>query len=141
MAEAYFERARLSGEFTDYASALNTLQSVFAMEDHGNGPVLLRARLNYSLHRLPSIEPDLLTAQSALLVNKPTNAKIEGIRADVLLQQGQYDNALQTYEELDKNHPDSTSAIRIAQANAYTCLLYTSPSPRDATLSRMPSSA
>ena len=26
-------------------------------------------------------------------------------------------------------------------ANAYTCLLYTSPSPRDATLSRMPSSA
>ena len=24
---------------------------------------------------------------------------------------------------------------------AYTCLLYTSPSPRDATLSRMPSSA
>ena len=25
--------------------------------------------------------------------------------------------------------------------NAYTCLLYTSPSPRDATLSRMPSSA
>ena len=120
VAEAYFERARLSGEFTDYASALNTLQSVFAMEDHGNGPVLLRARLNYSLHRLPSIEPDLLTAQSALLVNKPTNAKIEGIRADVLLQQGQYDNALQTYEELDKNHPDSTSAIRIAQANAYT---------------------
>ena len=28
-----------------------------------------------------------------------------------------------------------------ADAGAYTCLLYTSPSPRDATLSRMPSSA
>ena len=27
------------------------------------------------------------------------------------------------------------------QGNATTCLLYTSPSPRDATLSRMPSSA
>ena len=26
-------------------------------------------------------------------------------------------------------------------ADVYTCLLYTSPSPRDATLSRMPSSA
>ena len=26
-------------------------------------------------------------------------------------------------------------------ANLYRCLLYTSPSPRDATLSRMPSSA
>ena len=27
------------------------------------------------------------------------------------------------------------------ESKAYTCLLYTSPSPRDATLSRMPSSA
>ena len=29
----------------------------------------------------------------------------------------------------------------LAAAQAYICLLYTSPSPRDATLSRMPSSA
>ena len=31
--------------------------------------------------------------------------------------------------------------IRIVTKNFLTCLLYTSPSPRDATLSRMPSSA
>ena len=30
---------------------------------------------------------------------------------------------------------------RLESMNAYICLLYTSPSPRDATLSRMPSSA
>ena len=30
---------------------------------------------------------------------------------------------------------------RRMQVRAYNCLLYTSPSPRDATLSRMPSSA
>ena len=29
----------------------------------------------------------------------------------------------------------------VASKDGYTCLLYTSPSPRDATLSRMPSSA
>ena len=29
----------------------------------------------------------------------------------------------------------------VAYAQPFTCLLYTSPSPRDATLSRMPSSA
>ena len=29
----------------------------------------------------------------------------------------------------------------VNQAGEYNCLLYTSPSPRDATLSRMPSSA
>ena len=33
-----------------------------------------------------------------------------------------------------------TTAIRICEDNGL-CLLYTSPSPRDATLSRMPSSA
>ena len=32
-------------------------------------------------------------------------------------------------------------ARKIALNSAYGCLLYTSPSPRDATLSRMPSSA
>ena len=31
--------------------------------------------------------------------------------------------------------------IGVASTKAFTCLLYTSPSPRDATLSRMPSSA
>ena len=31
--------------------------------------------------------------------------------------------------------------LKITTAKSDTCLLYTSPSPRDATLSRMPSSA
>ena len=34
-----------------------------------------------------------------------------------------------------------TATTSSAMLPAYTCLLYTSPSPRDATLSRMPSSA
>ena len=119
VAEVYFERARLSGEFNDYADALDTLEQVFEMPDRGNGPVLLRARLNYSLHRLPSIESDLQTAESALLVNKPTVAMIEGIRADVKLQQGRYADARRAFTELDNSNPDSTSAIRIAQANVY----------------------
>ena len=119
VAEAYFERARLSGEFTDYADALKTLRQAFSIVDRGNGPVLLRARLNYSLHRLPAIESDLQTAQSALLVNKRTLAMVDGIRADVLLQQGKYADAMQAYEELNNRKPDSTGAIRIAQANAY----------------------
>ena len=40
-------------------------------------------------------------------------------------------------------HPDDPEAeARFKELNeAYGCLLYTSPSPRDATLSRMPSSA
>ena len=35
----------------------------------------------------------------------------------------------------------NTNELQTIRAWLYTCLLYTSPSPRDATLSRMPSSA
>ena len=38
-------------------------------------------------------------------------------------------------------YPNLTSQIGIFSCNSKSCLLYTSPSPRDATLSRMPSSA
>ena len=37
--------------------------------------------------------------------------------------------------------PDGTGKVSVAEWVVNSCLLYTSPSPRDATLSRMPSSA
>ena len=40
-----------------------------------------------------------------------------------------------------QNYPDSVSNLCVIGAAHKPCLLYTSPSPRDATLSRMPSSA
>ena len=45
---------------------------------------------------------------------------------------------------LNKEHlaiRETVSAFIEKEINPHTCLLYTSPSPRDATLSRMPSSA
>ena len=45
------------------------------------------------------------------------------------------------YWEVRLPDPDSFRLIRGAEALAETCLLYTSPSPRDRTRSRMPSSA
>ena len=38
-------------------------------------------------------------------------------------------------------HWEATNGTQAGAAYLWTCLLYTSPSPRDATLSRMPSSA
>ena len=39
------------------------------------------------------------------------------------------------------SHKDLVQAEKLGEGEFYVCLLYTSPSPRDATLSRMPSSA
>ena len=39
------------------------------------------------------------------------------------------------------NSDDAIVGIRMANTHPQTCLLYTSPSPRDGLLSRMPSSA
>ena len=45
-------------------------------------------------------------------------------------------------EHLEGKRWPADGVLEIDRSNAYnTCLLYTSPSPRDATLSRMPSSA
>ena len=119
VASVQLERAQLSGEFNDFAAAQSTLQKAFAMVDRGVGPVLLRARLNYSLHRLSAIEDDLVAAESALLVSKPDLELISGIRADVMFQTGQYPEARQRYDELEDTYPSTTSAIRLAHYHSH----------------------
>ena len=49
----------------------------------------------------------------------------------------------QEFEAMDRGHrhSDGTSVVSVWMRPTSGCLLYTSPSPRDATLSRMPSSA
>ena len=48
-------------------------------------------------------------------------------------------DSLESYQELKA--PMIITAASMRRVYGTTCLLYTSPSPRDATLSRMPSSA
>ena len=53
-----------------------------------------------------------------------------------------YQLAVESNQTIPLTHQVFQSAIRVARrVSNETCLLYTSPSPRDATLSRMPSSA
>ena len=51
------------------------------------------------------------------------------------------DTANRGKKMLDDGGPDVELKLRCKRQCRKTCLLYTSPSPRDATLSRMPSSA
>ena len=57
------------------------------------------------------------------------------LQAAFLTEDQQLQNGLNTIVK------DHAGDVGIAIKNLKTCLLYTSPSPRDATLSRMPSSA
>ena len=50
-------------------------------------------------------------------------------------------NAVNEREASIKNALDSAEEARTQLENLQSCLLYTSPSPRDRSLSRMPSSA
>ena len=58
--------------------------------------------------------------------------------AEIMMQKGELN--LNT-EQRKKMTTDKRKQIITFIAKTYVCLLYTSPSPRDATLSRMPSSA
>ena len=67
-----------------------------------------------------TLKKDVLDPQGKVIANSLSNLGFEGIQS---VRQGKYIEIM-----LDGNDKN-------------TCLLYTSPSPRDATLSRMPSSA
>ena len=53
----------------------------------------------------------------------------------------QPDKVLEAMDEWNQRHHGATGLIEKVRNSSISCLLYTSPSPRDATLSRMPSSA
>ena len=65
----------------------------------------------------------------------------EKFYADYPLLKRVYDLALATYKDVDREPLAESNKTDSDKTKSGTCLLYTSPSPRDATLSRMPSSA
>ena len=67
-------------------------------------------------------------------VRRLLRAEVQLKNAKVYLRTGQPEKGLMLLNRSLVANPDSPESW-------YTCLLYTSPSPRDATLSRMPSSA
>ena len=63
------------------------------------------------------------------------------LRSIFSLEEAQFRDLLYGIENLELREKLTQFYKLDYPANAQTCLLYTSPSPRDATLSRMPSSA
>ena len=86
--------------------------------------------------------PDLANTLKEISKNG-TKGFYEGVIAEKIVDAMKKNNGLITTEDL-KNYKSffrMPIAMNYKGYKVYTCLLYTSPSPRDATLSRMPSSA
>ena len=87
------QRARLTGDLADYQRAESQL--VLAMESaaEGSGPLLQRAGLNYSLHRLPPVEADLAQVEQRINLPSTTQSSVTLLRANTAFQQGRYAEA------------------------------------------------
>jgi tetratricopeptide (TPR) repeat protein len=106
VAGLYLRRAKLSGDYGDYGKAEEVLNEAFARAPEGTGPVLTRAALNLSMHRIDRVEADLDRMAAAIIVDDPTKAVIAGMRGDLAMQRGDYEQAAKHLAEalaLDRN--------------------------------------
>ena len=115
------------------------------IDDYQNGTV------NFPLNNL-SPGPHTLSLKAWDVYNNSSESEIDFIvfdeNQDIIIDNLlNYPNPFINYTEFWFNHNSSTNLdvtiqiFTISGRLVKTCLLYTSPSPRDATLSRMPSSA
>jgi len=114
LANVLLERARLTGKTDDYLEAQSVIKRAFEIADGKGGPFLTRAALNFSMHRLPEIEADLVAAESALLVDKGTKGVIAELRADVMFNSGEYKQAKESYDKSELTKPSTNTAIKLA---------------------------
>ena len=77
--------------------------------------------------------------QNQLLVVREKESAVEGLKEDLKFAKADCDNATEKLLQLVAASVNDENRPLFNQDQ--NCLLYTSPSPRDATLSRMPSSA
>ena len=74
------------------------------------------------------------TASSREECERAAEARIRRIR-------DKYEAELREVERSERQTLEKFNTMKVSALQCNLCLLYTSPSPRDATLSRMPSSA
>jgi len=105
----YVERARLTGNYDDYAKAAALLDATTARTDKASFPCLAQAKLHYALHRLPAA-----TAALAACPATVDPIEIAGLAADIALYSGRYKEAEDTYRALVNRIGTPQQYIRLA---------------------------
>lgn len=115
LARAYLDRERLSGDYHDFGHAEAALDEAFARAPAGAGPFLVRAQLNFTLHRLARVEPDLVAIDGFAVPAPSDTEAVRGMRADVAFQMGHYDDALRIYEAQLAESREPANLVALAQ--------------------------
>jgi tetratricopeptide (TPR) repeat protein len=110
----YMTRARLTGDYGDYAKADRALTRAFEVAGPGVGPFLTRARFNHTVHRVSRVTADLDALRYAVLRADEREA-IEHLRAEVAFHSGRYDEARQRYTEALARDRSTASLVGMAQ--------------------------
>lgn len=115
VALAYMERARLSGDYRDYRKAEDALERAFRIAPAGAGPILTRANLNYTLHRLRRVEEDLRLVERWAYLTPDQRAAVNSLKADVAFHSGRYAEARAGYERALAQERSVSALISMAQ--------------------------
>ncbi|MEZ4401135.1 MAG: hypothetical protein R3B06_14010 [Kofleriaceae bacterium] len=107
-------RGTLTGDFEDYAQAQATLDRAFKVAPDGAGPLLERAQLSYTLHRLPAVARDLATAERSALLQAGERSAITALTADLAFHTGHYADALAGFHKLEQQDRHAGSSFRLA---------------------------
>lgn len=117
VARSYLERARLSGNYGDYVAADASLKRAFAVAAPGTGPHLVRAKLDFQMHRLAEAERQLTLIEGYAIPSPPDErAEVLGMRGDIAFYRGNLNAALQLYEEADRVSPGTATFRRAIYA-------------------------
>ncbi len=117
MASLLAARARINGSFDDYVAAAKALDVAFSVAPAGAGPHLDRAELNFTMHRLAAMSPDLDAIAGYAAPDDATVTESLLLRGDVEFYSGRYRAALSFYEQA--HHRMSTLGGDLRLANYY----------------------
>ena len=113
LAGEYLARAQLSGSYDDYVAAERALDAAFKVAAPGSGPHLMRASLNFSMHRLAGAEAQLAAMDGYAVPPDPGDrAEIAAMRGDIALYSGQLQGALDNYDRADALVPGAAGFRR-----------------------------
>jgi len=97
LAGQHLQHARLTGDYDSYAAAERAVDEAFALTGGRMGPHLVRAELNYALHRFDRVARDLETPERMARHqgDDASLANILSLRGALAMQAGRYAEAKQ----------------------------------------------